>query len=186
MRLLLSLCLPVCLASMPAAADEVSDTLTSALEAYQDGDVAYAMEELVYAQQLLQEMKAGELEGFVPEALDGWTRTLSEDAGAAMGMLGGGTAAEAEFSNGSDSFTLTIMADSPMVAMMSGMFGNAQMMAAMGKIERIGRQKFLNQDGDLSILIGNRIIVQASGGDLEAMKAHLEQIDYRALENFGQ
>ena len=60
----------------PALADEVTDTLNSAMQAYQNGDIRYAVEELDYAKQLLQAMKADELSGYLPEAPDGWTREI--------------------------------------------------------------------------------------------------------------
>ena len=39
--------------ALPAAADEITDTLQSALDAYETGDVQYALEELDYARSKL-------------------------------------------------------------------------------------------------------------------------------------
>ena len=39
--------------SMPAAADEIEDTIAAALEAYRAGDVKLAKEEIDFVQQLL-------------------------------------------------------------------------------------------------------------------------------------
>ena len=41
------------LTAMPLAADEITDTLQSAIEAYEDGDVQYALDELEIAKQKL-------------------------------------------------------------------------------------------------------------------------------------
>lgn len=167
-----------------AQADEVTDTLNSALAAYEEGDVQYALEELEYAKQLLSAMKTDALEAFLPEAPDGYTRTVSDDMSAGMAMMGGGTGTEATYSNGSDEFTITIMADSPMTAMMGGMISNG---AAMGlEIKRVGRQKFVVQDGDLMGLVGGRILVQASGADLDFLAGVLKGMDFRGLKNFGE
>jgi hypothetical protein len=173
------------LAALPARADEVTQALETALEAYADGDVAYAFEELDYARQLLLSMKTEALVAYLPEPPEGWTREIDTEMGAGLAMMGGGTGAEAEYrAPGGDGFTITLMADNPMVGAMAGMLGNA---AAMGlKVERIGRQKFVMQEGEITGLVENRILVQASGQDMEAMFATLERIDYGALGRFGQ
>jgi hypothetical protein len=185
MRSLLKSTAIFALLALPASADEVSDTLKSALSAYEDGDVAYALEELEYAKQLMLEMKTEALNQFLPAAPEGWTRTVNNEMGAALGMLGGGVGAEAEYNNDSgDSFTITIMADNPMVGAMAGMIGSAGALGA--KIRKVGRQKFMDQDGELSGLVANRILVQASGASLDVMLPALETIDYRKLGRFGQ
>jgi len=179
-----TLCATLAFSALPAWADDVSDTLQSALDAYNSGDIEYALEEVAFATQLMKSMKSGTLAGLLPEAQDGWTREIDEDEARGLGLMGG-TAAVATYSNGSDRFTLNIIADSPMVATFSGIFANAAVMASMGKIERVGREKFMNQDGDLTGVIGNRILIQAEGGDTDAMIAHLETIDFKALQAFG-
>lgn len=174
------------LTTAPVFADDVTDAINNALEAYNEGDVQYATEELNFALQLLNEMKAGSLEGFLPEPLDGWTREMNDGMAAGMGFMGGGIGAEANYSNGSSDFSLLLMADSPMVTAMAGMLGNAAMITASGgKMVRVGREKFMAQDGELTALIGNRVLVQASGEDTDAIIAHLETMDFRALAGFG-
>lgn len=167
-----------------AHADEVSDTLKSALTAYEEGDISYALEELEFAKQLMQQMKTADLAKFLPEAPDGWTREISDDTNTGMAMFGGGSSTEASYDNGSDSFSITIMADNPMVGALSGMMANAGVMGI--KLERVGRQKYLNQDGELSGIVDGRILIQASGMDIETMKSVLAKIDHRALEDFGR
>jgi hypothetical protein len=174
------------LAAPSAHADQVADTIQSALAAYNAGDIQYAMEELAYAQQQLQAMKADSLAAFLPEAVDGWTRTINTDMNAGLMMMGGGTGAEARYDGAGGSFTLSLTADNPMVASMGAMLGNATMLAQMGgKVERVGRQRFLNQNGSLSGLVGNRVLVQTQGGEVSDMMKALEAIDFAALENFG-
>lgn len=173
------------LAATTARADEVTDALNSALTAYGDGDVKYAMEELDYAKQLLTAMQTDELSRFLPEPPAGFTRETNAEMGAGLAMLGGGTGAEAEYSNDSgDSFTITLIADSPMVGAMAGMFGNA---AAIGaKLERVGRQKMMVQDGEITGLVDNRVLVQAKGENIDLMMDVLKTMDFRELANFGR
>lgn len=174
--------------SVPAhvAADEVTDALTAAIEAYDAGEIGDALDEMAYAEQLLMGLQAEGLTAYLPEALDGWTREVSEDAGSALAVIGGGIVAEASYSGPGERFSVTLMADNPMVAQMGAMLGNRAMMAMMGEIMRVNRENFLYQDGSLTGLIGGRVLVQAEGGTPEDMTAHLEQMDFAALESFGQ
>jgi hypothetical protein len=180
--------LSLAVSPLPALAesheDEILATLQSAMTAYEDGDIQYALEELAYAQQLLNGLVAEGLQGYLPAPLDGWTMTIDNEAAQGMAFMGGGTIARGDYSGPGASFSITLMADNPMVTSMGAMLGNAQMMAAMGPIVRVNRQSFLNQDGDLSALIGNRILVQAENGDTDVMVQHLEQMDFREMMMF--
>ena len=173
-----------CLWSAPVQADEISDTLTSAREAYEAGDVQYALEELDYARSKLLELKTDALGAFLPAAPDGWTREVNTEANAAMAMMGGGVGAEAEYlSPDGESYSVQMFADNPMVASMSAMITNA---GAMGmKTERIGRQKFAVQDDQTMGLIANRILIQVEGVHAETRKSLLETMDFKAMANFG-
>ena len=174
------------LTALPARADDVEDTLQSALDAYRSGDVQYALEELGYAQQLLQAMRAEGLTGFLPPAPEGWSREIDTEINKGLAMMGGGTGAEATYSGDGLSVTVRLMADNPMVGAMAAMFGNPMLMGAAGEMVRVGRQKFIDQDGELTGLVDNRILVQASGAERSAMVPILEQIDFEALAGFGR
>ena len=171
------------LAATTAHADDVTDTLESALTAYNEGDIKYALEELEYAKQLIMAMKTDALSAFLPAAPDGWTREVNAEMNASLAFMGGGTGAEAEYSMDGQQFSITIMADNPMIAAFAGMIGNASVMGA--KLERVGRMKYMNQDGELSGLVDNRILIQAKGAPVEVMIPLLETIDVKALEDFG-
>ncbi len=170
----------------PAMADPFVEALEAAIEAYRDGDLQYAEDELAQAQRILGEMKAEGLAGFLPEPPEGWTRIIDTEAGQMMGFLGGGTLASARYSGAGHSFELSLMADNPMVAQLGMMLGNATMIAQMGgQVERINRVRFLREEQSLKAIVGNRVLVQAEGADAEVMIPFLEQIDFRAMESFG-
>lgn len=182
---LISLSLAALLA-LPATADPFVEALETAIEAYQDGDLQYAEDELAHAQRLLAEMKAQGLAAFLPEAPEGWTRELDAEAGQMLGFMGGGTMAKATYSMDGQRFDLSLMADNPMVAQLGMMLGNSAMISQMGgQIERIQRVRFLREDESLKAIIGNRVLVQAEGMPAEHMIPFLEAMDLRALENFG-
>ena len=166
-----------------AFADEVTDLLSSAQEAYAAGDIQFALDDIEMARSKLIEMKTASLGAFLPEAPEGWTREVNTEMSQAMGMLGGGVGAEANYSNGDKTVKLSMMADNPMVASMAAMVTNA---GAMGmKTERIGRQKFASQENQIMGMVANRILIQAEG-DLETSRALLEMVDFEKLGTFGQ
>lgn len=171
------------ISAAPVSADDISDAIESALQAYKDGDNAYALDELKYAQQLLTALKQDELSQFLPDAPDGWTREINTEMSAGLAVMGGGSGAEAEYDNGSDRFTITFIADSPMVMSMGAMIGNP---ALGGKPIRVGRAKFAERDGQLMGLVANRVLVQADGADPETMLELIKTIDMKGLGAFGQ
>ncbi|MGR3369400.1 MAG: hypothetical protein ACU0CC_11890 [Sagittula sp.] len=172
------------LAALPAQADEVTDLLDSAREAYDAGDIQFALDDLEMARQRLVEMKTASLGAFLPDAPDGWTREVNTEMNTGLAMMGGGVGAEARYmSQDGEELKLTLMADNPMVASMSAMINNA---GAMGmKTERIGRQRFAVQDGQMMALIGNRVLVQAEG-DVETARGLLDKMDFEGMAVFGQ
>ena len=179
----LALCL--CLLPAPVLADEIEEALAAALEAYQAGDTTFALEELDFARAKLQEMKADALVGFLPPAPDGWRQEIDDDMAMGMGMMGGGAGAAASYypEGGGSAVTITLMADNPMVAGMAAMVANAGAMGA--SIERVNRQQFAVQDGQMIAMVANRVLVQAEGGGPDRLMPFLEAMDFRALASWG-
>ena len=174
------------LLATPAKADEISDTLEAALDAYRGGDIALAREELEYASQLLSQLKAAGLTGFLPAPLDGWERSEPETQSVPAGMLGGGVVAEAVYTKGTARVYLRLMADHPMVAAMAPVFGNAALMGSMGEIRRIQRQKLVvTAEGGVQSLIGGKVFVAIDGdAALEDKLSYFEALDIDELKAF--
>lgn len=172
------------LLAIPAHADEISDTLQSAITAYEDGDIQYALEELDFAKQKLLEMKTDSLGAFLPAAPEGWSFEKNSEMNSLLGMMGGGVGAEGFYKSGDGTeVKITLMADNPMVASIGAMVTNA---SAMGlQVERINRQRFAAQDSQLMGLVANRILVQTEG-DMDIARTILEQMDFKAMASFGQ
>lgn len=169
--------------ALPAQADDVTDLMNSAMQAYSDGDIQYALDELEMARQKLLAMKTASLGAFLPAAPDGWTREDNGDMNTGLAMMGGGVGAEATYTDADGSTVkITLMADNPMVMGMSGMIANAAVMGM--KTERIQRQKFAVQDNQMMALIANRILVQADG-DPEKARPLLEMMDLEGMSSFG-
>ncbi len=176
-----------CLAFAPAAsADEFTDVVDGALEAYEQGDITVAREELDYAMKLLSDLKAQSLAGFLPEALPGWTRTEAdaEGGGMAMAMLGGGTTAAASYTDGSRELTITLMANSPMVSGVGAMITGMASLGG-GKPIRIQRTQFGVNGDEMQGVVDGDVLVSVSGdASVEDKTAYLEAMDLKALGDF--
>lgn len=182
--ILVSAAVAVALAA-PARADEIADTIRSALSAYEAGDLQYALEELAAATQMIGALRTDALAAFLPEAPAGWTREVNTDYGRSLALFGGGSGAEARYDGPDGSFTLSVVADSPVVASFAAIFGNPAMLGQMGTVTRIGRHRVLDQGGQLVSLLGNRVLVQASGAAPEAMMPFIRAMDLDGLAAFN-
>jgi len=168
--------------SAQVAADEFTDTIDAALEAYAADDVNAAAEELSYASTLLQTIKGERFAALLPEALDGWTREVDMEANAAVGMFGGGVTATGDYTGPSGNVRIQMMADNPSIMTMAGMYANPQMMSSMGEVIRVKRQSFVDQDGELTGVIGGRVLITVNGNaSRDDKKAYLEAMDFGAI-----
>ena len=168
----------------PAGSDEVEDALSAALEAYRGGDLEMATEEVEYARQLMAQMKAERLSGFLPEPMEGWTRQEGESGG--MPGMGGMVASAAYRGPDESVVDIQIMAENQMVASMMMMFNNPVMIGQMGELKRIGRQKvILTDEGELQAMLDNNVLISISGdAPVETKEEYFKLIDIPALEEF--
>lgn len=167
-------------------ADEVADALAAAQEAYTAGNLNATAAQITAASKAVLVLQAAKLAGFLPEAPEGWTRDIDRSATEAMALSGiVGNMVEARYSDAEgNSFTLSLTADSPMVAQMGGMLGNPQMMAMMGKLVKVAGHDMLEQENALSALIGGRVLVQASGMESKVMQPVLAAVDFAGLATY--
>ncbi len=172
--------------SVPLRADEVTDALEAAMDAYAAGDLAGTSTAMAMAGQAIATRQSALLQAQLPPAPNGWTAEVSEGFAAGFGMMGGGAGVEMRYANadGSVSFTVTLLADNPMVASMGAMLGNAQMMALMGKVVKVGDQAILDSENTLNTLAGNRVLFTAQGATTAEMMPVVSLIDFAKLGTF--
>jgi len=173
-----------------ARADEVEDAVKEALEYYASGDYSSAAGSLDYAAQLVRQKKGGELEAFLPDALDGWTAEAASSEGAGAALLGGAVTARRSYVRDGDRVDIQIVTDSPLLQGMMMMLTNPSFATADGgKLERIGGQKAIvkhdatNRQGDVRIVVANRFLVTVEGMGVERSElvGFAEAVDYKAL-----
>jgi hypothetical protein len=171
--------------SAAARADEVSDKLQSALAAYAAGDLKTATQDIALAGGALALQKQDRLVALLPEAPQGWTRSVNEQFTANLAMAGGGSGTEASYVDAEgNTLTLTITAESPLMMGMAGMFMNEQTLALMGKLVEVPGAKLLEQENSLMTLLDQRILVSLSGLPVERMMPLVQQIDFQKLAAF--
>ena len=176
--------------AQPLYADDVTDSINEALDAYKEGEYSTAVDSLNYASQLIQQKKSETLSSFLPEPLDGWTSNKSESNAVGAAMFGGGITATRQYIKGKNNITVEIVTDSPLLQSMMMMFSNPMYATSDGgKLEKIKRQKAIvkfNPDtnrGDIKIVIANRFLVTVTGNRTtkEDLKAYAKAIDYKKL-----
>lgn len=173
-----------CLAA-PALADEVTDRLQAAMTANDSGDLKTAGIELAAAGAALGAKKAALLNALLPPAPEGWTRTVNEEYTATLAMAGGGAGTEARYDSADGQYvTIGFLMDSPLMAMMMGVFGNPQMLAMMGKTADVNGTAFLDQENSLVTVLDQRIMVTVNGAETAVLLPFAKAIDLAALSTF--
>lgn len=175
----------LCQIAAPVMADEIGGTLERAVDAYRNGNLPQALARIEDARRLLLEITQPALAGYLPDAPDGWTRTIDADMTDSLAAMGGGIGAEAVYRRDDLSVTLVIVVNSPMATAMAGLFSNPGLLATAGELVRVGRQTFLAEGRQVSTVLDGRILVRAKGPGTETIVPLLQAIDYRALEAFG-
>ncbi|MEM9551361.1 MAG: hypothetical protein AAGA05_09310 [Pseudomonadota bacterium] len=168
-----------------AQADPVQEALDGAAAAYARGDLQSAIRDLDFARDALLGMKMQALSTHLPDAPKGWTRAVNTEMADAINRLGGGVGAEAEYyrDDGLARYTITLLADNPMIGSISALVRNAMILGL--PVIRVERYRFVNQDGDLSGIVGNQIAVKADGATTEILIEALSTLDFQALAAFG-
>lgn len=177
-------------AVFPAGADEVTDAIQEAVDAYKEGDHSTAVENLNFATQLIQQMKGESLKGYLPEPLEGWEAETASSQAIGAAMMGGGLTAARSYSRGDSRVEVQFVADSPMLQSFMMMLANPMLAASDGgKLEKIAGQKALvkydpsEKEGDIRIVVANRFLVtvQGSGVAREDLKAYAGAVDFEKL-----
>jgi hypothetical protein len=174
------------LLAAPAAADSVTDALQAALEAYAAGDLDAAATSVASAGSAIGALQSEKLAAFLPEAPEGWTREMTTDFAAGLAIMGGGSGTEMRYiSPEGSSFTITVMADNPMVTGMMGLFMNDEMLASMGTVTEVDGARLIDDGSGLMAVIGQTMMVQASGMDSATMLPIVSAVDFRGLADLA-
>jgi hypothetical protein len=149
----------------PAQADEVTDAIAAAQRAYQAGKLQETQTALQEAMQLIAQRAAAQLKAALPEPLPGWqAEEAQSSATGAAGLFSATTASRIYRNSQGQSVEIEIMTDNPMIAQVAAFITNPMLAGAMGRLIRIGDQRAIQGgDGNVQMLIDNRILVQVRG-----------------------
>jgi hypothetical protein len=180
---------------IPAArADEVTDQLDTARKAYEAGDLRSAVQALNFATAKIQEAISDRLLKLLPEPLAGWqAEPAQNEAGGIAAMVAGTVMSRTYRRPDGAEVEVRLMADSPMMAMMSMMMQTPFLMQAskdMKVYTNRGNQGMIQHaEGsdawEISLMVGNRIMVQVKGNGLKDQKPveeYLNAVDLTAAQ----
>jgi len=192
-KILLSTLTTMALLTTSSYADEIMEQMNEAIKAYQDKDYKGAMDELKFITAQLQKMDAAENQKLLPDALEGWKKQESQNGSqGAMSMLGGGgTSMQATYTKDKESIEIQIMANSPMIAMMSMAISNPALMAADPNTtpfrykKNKGMKKKNGKDTEITLLVAGQIMIKLTGSQLSddrVLEKYLDSIDIKKLK----
>src|SRR5262249_27076269 len=158
----------------PARADQITQEIDRAKQAYLQGKLNDARLSLDMAAQLVSQQKAKVLNGILPPPFLGWRaedKTAPADPGtvggaatSAASALGGITAART-YRKDNRACAVTVAGDSPILAAVSMFLANPSFAQASGaRLQRIGNQRaVITQDGEVQVLSANNYLVTVTG-----------------------
>ncbi len=182
-----------------AWADEITEGMDYAKEAYEDGDYSDAIEELEIAITQIQSLQTSELRKALPEPLAGWTAEDQESQAASFGFFGLGSAAVGAtrryYEEESDeSIEISIMGESPLVQQLRMIIQNPGLQPGTKlEVKRIeGKRRKIaetfsaeDMEGKLSLeLEEKQIFITVEGWDIsdkEILYEYLLGVDFELV-----
>jgi hypothetical protein len=172
-------------ASLPAfAADDILDAIDAARKSYQAGDMANAKQSIDTASQLIAQKNAEAFSALLPAPLSGWKAEKAQATAVGAAMFGGASAASRTYTNAKgDTVEVSITGDSAMIMQFGPMLNNPALAGAMGKLIRVGDQRAIQtNDGDIMMLIANKILVHVQGSaEAPAKLSYAQAVDVAKL-----
>jgi hypothetical protein len=178
--------------SVPAAADDVTDQINQALEAYQKQNLSAAVAALDTAAGLIRQKKTEAWKTALPAPLSGWTADKAQGSALAPALLGGATTVSRVYRKAGDTITISIIADSPIVATIAaflansvvGLIGNSEIAVINGR-----RALYSKDENSFQTLVGDKVLVKVEGShgiDDPVLREWFQAIDYAQLEKLAK
>ncbi len=180
--------------SRAVIADDVTDQIKHAQKSYEAGDLRAAVETLNFSIAKIQELLTARLLTLLPEPLPGWKADVGESqSGGMAAMITGTTLSRRYFREDGAEVTLNLMADSPMMPMLTMALSMPFVMQSKqdmktyalkgnrGMIEHAAS----SDDYEITVMVGNRLVIQGHGHrlpDAKALEQYLEALDLDAIQ----
>ncbi|MCK5361225.1 MAG: hypothetical protein KAJ95_11395 [Gammaproteobacteria bacterium] len=176
-------------------ADDVTDQVDEAIKAYEKEDYNTAITALDSASTLIRQKKGELVSKLLPEPLDGWEAGEAKNSSAGAGMFGGGISAERKYTRkadgGTETVTISITTDSPLIQTMGMMFSNPMFMGQDNKLMVINGEKAIanERDNSLTSMVANKVMVKIDGNkkvSSDDLKGYFKGIDFKAIKEYAQ
>ena len=175
--------------------DEVTEQIDAARGAYESGELRNALQTLQFAEAKIQEQITDRVLTLLPDPLDGWEAeaATSESGGMMAAMIAGTAISRRYFKQEGPEVEMRIMADSPLISMMTMMLSAPMMMQAdpNSRVYSHGRNRGMikndkeSREVEITLMVGSRILIQVTGrngADQEAVEAYLKALDIDKIE----
>lgn len=171
------------MAAPASAADQVRTRIDSAGSAYSKGDLSRAAQDLGAALAAVQERLGHKLIEYLPLAPAGWGIEPPEVMG--LGSVGGGLAVTRAYVGRDASLNVSIILDSPAVEAAAALIANPAATAAQPNVTRlkVGSEEALMRwdgtirSGEITIVLGNRVLLEVAGDNLTESKILIETVN---------
>lgn len=178
-----------------ARADEVSEQIEAAQQAYESGELRSAVDTLNFAVAKIQEQMTAKILELLPNPLDGWTADAAQSQTGGMAAMITGTTLSRRYTREEDGaeITLNLMADSPMMPMLTMAMSMPFVMQSNQDMKTYsfkGHRGMVEHAADsseyeITLMIGSRLVIQGEGSklaDIKPIEAYFEQLDLDAIQ----
>lgn len=155
-----------------AKADGVTDQMDRAKQAYSQGKLSNAAQELQKALAAVQNKMAGDFLKVLPAAPQGWTTDQPEVQG--LGMSSGGFSITNTFTKGDQGITVSLVLDDPATeAALAGLLAAQGLDQAGSRKIKIGEDTALlhwdaeEKAGEVMMVPGSRALLQVEGSGMD-------------------
>ncbi len=172
MRCKVCLLMGVLLAAPALAADNVPAQIDAARAAYQKNDLPRTARALEAALQDIHDRLGRSFADTMPPAPAGWQADAPEIQG--LGQVGGGLSVTRAYTKGEASLNASLFLDSPAVEAAAALLANPAATAAQPNMKRVKvggedalvRYDGTNKAGEVTIVLGNRVLLEIEGDGL--------------------
>ena len=180
------------LASTSLYADKVTNQIQTAIQSYEDKEYKLAIDDLKFAIVQIEKLDNEENKKLLPIPLKGWTVKAGDNSTqAAMSMMGGGTSIQGIYTRGNEQIEISIIANSPMLAMVGMMINNPALSSIDPNTEpyRYKRVKGIKKkEGgttEITLILAGQIMIKLTGENLRddaVLEQYLDAMDMKKLK----
>ncbi len=171
------------------AANDILEQIGTAQELYKSGKFSKAAEELNFAVKMIRGKQIKSISSQLPQNYKDFSGEDTQESSADALFMGGGIEITKNYYNQNESnLTISILAESPMVASFSALFSNPFMMASQ-QVEKIKHYKatvdFSENSGEIKFMLDdNKTLITISGSGItkEQLTEFAKSFDYAKIE----